>query len=186
MELAAPSRVFGAATDAEGVSELRRLELDILEDGHIGGLNGVLLGVAAEKGIRGACLLGEIPQILAQFPFPKAAKEILSAFSTIAGITVDLAELDQQARMVEGKLNELMAQIKSAQLDENEGQEEETYVPEPTTELGLKERDRRRLDELFRLAKDDRSKAYELKQELDRLDVFKQYEDKFLDLFKHE
>jgi hypothetical protein len=30
----------------------------------------------------------------------------------------------------------------------------------------------------------DRSKAYELKNELDRLDVFRDYEDRFLDLFK--
>ena len=30
----------------------------------------------------------------------------------------------------------------------------------------------------------DRSRAFELKQELDRLEVFKEYEDRFLDLFK--
>ena len=30
----------------------------------------------------------------------------------------------------------------------------------------------------------DRAKAIELKQELDRLGVFKDYEDRFLDLFK--
>jgi hypothetical protein len=34
------------------------------------------------------------------------------------------------------------------------------------------------------LAAKDRSKAFELKQELDRLGVFKEYEDRFLDLFK--
>src|SRR5262249_53414838 len=52
------SRVFGAATDAERLEELKRLELEILEDGQVGGLNGVLLGVAAESGLHGACLLG--------------------------------------------------------------------------------------------------------------------------------
>ena len=30
----------------------------------------------------------------------------------------------------------------------------------------------------------DRSKAYELKRELDRLELYKDYEDRFLDLFK--
>src|SRR5262249_3370547 len=39
-----PSRVFAAATDEESLSELRRMELEVLEDGHISGLNGVLLG----------------------------------------------------------------------------------------------------------------------------------------------
>ena len=37
------SRVFGVATDGESLEELKRLELRILQDGQIGGLNGVLL-----------------------------------------------------------------------------------------------------------------------------------------------
>ena len=39
------------------------------------------------------------------------------------------------------------------------------------------------LEALFDAASLDRTKAYELKRELDRLDVFKEYEDRFLDLF---
>src|SRR5262249_19560902 len=77
------SRVFGAASDAESLEELKGLELEILSDGHIGGLNGVLLGAAAESGLRGACLLGEIPQIFSQLPFPRASQAILEVFSTI-------------------------------------------------------------------------------------------------------
>jgi hypothetical protein len=41
-----------------------------------------------------------------------------------------------------------------------------------------------RIEELFTRAAGDRSKAFELKGELDRLGLFKQYEDRFLDLFK--
>jgi hypothetical protein len=37
---------------------------------------------------------------------------------------------------------------------------------------------------MFEQARQDRSKAMELKRELDRHGVFKQYEDRFLDLFK--
>jgi len=43
---------------------------------------------------------------------------------------------------------------------------------------------RQRIEKLFDQAAKDRSKAFELKQELDRLGVFKEYEDRFLDLFK--
>src|SRR5207247_6206360 len=98
------SRVFAAATDEESLAELKRLELDILEDGQIGGLNGVLLGVAAEGKLRGACLLGEMPHIFHQLPFPKASLAVLQAFSTIAGIQIDLSELSEQAKEVEQKL----------------------------------------------------------------------------------
>ena len=44
--------------------------------------------------------------------------------------------------------------------------------------------DRQRIEELFEQAVRDRSKAYELKGELDRLEVFGDYEDRFLDLFQ--
>ena len=37
---------------------------------------------------------------------------------------------------------------------------------------------------MFEAAELDRTKAYELKSELDRLEVFQEYEDRFLDLFK--
>jgi hypothetical protein len=37
---------------------------------------------------------------------------------------------------------------------------------------------------MFEEARADRSKAYLLKRELDRLKVFHDYEDRFLDLFK--
>ena len=36
----------------------------------------------------------------------------------------------------------------------------------------------------FEQARQDKSKAFELKQQLDRLDLFADYEDRFLDLFK--
>ena len=44
--------------------------------------------------------------------------------------------------------------------------------------------DRARLEQLFEKARRDRNAALQLKEELDRLGVFDQYEDRFLDLFK--
>jgi uncharacterized protein len=47
----------------------------------------------------------------------------------------------------------------------------------------LSPEDEQRIERLFAQAAEDRSKAYELKRELDRLNVFDQYENRFLDLF---
>jgi uncharacterized protein len=178
-----PSRVFGAATDAENLAELKRLELEILEDGHIGGLNGVLLGAAAEDGLRGTCLLGEMPHIFSQLPFPKASLAILEVFTAIAGIDLDLTELSDQAKAMEQQLGELLTRI-----EQTYGQQyptgEEAYGPEAAEEERISTADRQRIEGLFEQAVKDRSKAFELKQELDRLGVFKEYEDRFLDLFK--
>lgn len=177
------ARVFGAATDEEGLAELRTQSLDVIEDGQISGLNGVLLGAAAEAGLRGACLLGEMPQVFAQLPFPKASRAVLEAFATIAGIEVDLAELTEQAEEMEQRLIELLAQMEQA-LGQKMPAEEEPVEHEPAEAEGLGPEDERHLEELFTRAASDRSVAYELKRELDRLGVYREHEGRFLDLFK--
>jgi proteasome assembly chaperone (PAC2) family protein len=178
-----PSRVFGAATDRESLEELKRLELQVLEDGHIGGLNGVLLGAAAENGLRGACLLGEMPHLFSQLPFPKASLVILEVFTTITGIELDLTELAEPARVMEQQLGQLLAQVEKA-YGQQYPAEEAGDGPGPAEADQLGPAAKRRIEGFFEQARKDRSKAFELKQELDRLGVFKEYEDRFLDLFK--
>jgi proteasome assembly chaperone (PAC2) family protein len=204
------SRVFGAATDIEGVDELRKLAVKVLEDGNIGGLNGVLLGTAAAGGLRGTCLLGEMPQVFAQVPFPKASLAILESFAALTGVNVDLAELAEQSKVVEEQLGALLEQVEeqygrqpgAAEAEDEEGAEfgaaeEEGDEMEATggdegvgyryeePEESVSEPVVARIEELFSRAAGDRSKAFELKRELDRLGLFKQYEDRFLDLFSH-
>lgn len=183
------SRTFGAATDQTTLDELTQLELTMLDDGHISGLNGVLLGVAAEAGLPGTCLLGEMPHIFAQLPFPKAALGVLEVFSTIAKIQLDLTELAEQAVDVEQRLGELLSQVEHAmETQHQEPAEEEAFLgsdgPEESEEEAVSAKDRQRIDRLFEESTRDRSKAYELKRELDRLGIYSEYEDRFLDLFK--
>ena len=127
------SRVFRAATDEKSFEELKRLELELLEDGHIGGLNGILLGAAAEGGMRGTCLLGEMPHIFSHLPFPKASKAILEVFTMIAGIKLEMTELNEQVKIMEQQLGELLAQV-----EEKYGPQfavsEEGYRAEPAQE----------------------------------------------------
>jgi proteasome assembly chaperone (PAC2) family protein len=176
------SRVFGAATEQQSLDELKRLELEVLEDGNIGGLNGVLLAAAAEANLRGACLLGEMPHIFTQLPFPKASLAILEIFGTITGIELDFAELADQARAMEEQLGELLTRVEKAYLEQH-SDEDESFSPEPEEEK-VTAADEQRIETLFAQAGKDRSKAFELKRELDRLGIFKEYEDRFLDLFK--
>ena len=189
----ARSRVFGAATDSEGVQELKRLELELVDEGQISGLNGVLLGVAADAGLHGACLLGEMPHLFAQLPFPKASLAVLEVFTTMTGIEVDFTELAEQAQVVEDQLGELMSRVEegfvpgepetdAVQADDEEDEDE--AIPDPFAESKPEPNEAERIEGLFRQAARDRSKAFELKRMLDQLGVFKQYEDRFLDLFK--
>jgi proteasome assembly chaperone (PAC2) family protein len=178
------SRVFAATTQAEGLDELKEMKLELLEDGHIGGLNGVLLGAAAEGGVRGTCLLGEMPHLLAQLPYPKASLAVLKTFVKLCGIELDFTELEEQVQAVDEKLGELLAGVEHA-FQEEMPPEEEAFSTEEPEEEKLSAGEKGRIEELFSHARLDRSKAYELKSELDRLGVFRDYEDRFLDLFKN-
>ena len=178
---------------------MKRLELELVEEGQISGLNGVLLGVAADAGLPGACLLGEMPHLFAQLPFPKASLAVLEVFTTMTGIELDFAELAEQAQVVEEQLGDLMSRVEqgfgqggegeaetdATATDDDEGEDEdEESFPDPRAEPTPEPKQERRIEKLFTAAEKDRSKAFELKQMLDRLGVFKQYEDRFLDLFK--
>ncbi|HQR05586.1 MAG TPA: PAC2 family protein [Gemmatales bacterium] len=180
-----PSKVFVAATNEQNLEELQTQDVHVLEDGHIGGLNGVLLGVAAEKGLHGACLLGEMPHIFAQLPFPKASQAILEVFTAFTGIEIDFTEMTEEARRMEEQMGDILSQMeeKLGQAFTPPDDEEKLHMPMTAIEK-LSDEDRQKLDQLFVQAKSDRKKAFELKQELDRLSVFKDYEDRFLDLFK--
>jgi hypothetical protein len=179
------ARVFGAAIDRETLAEFKQLDVDILESGAISGLNGVLLGMAAAGGLPGGCLLGEIPHVFSQIPFPKAALAVLEFFSAMTGIELDYTELREHAVTVEKTLEDFLVRMEHAVEEANA---QPGHLPEPDAAGEKAPRpgaaDRRRIEELFSAARADRSRAYELKQELDRLGLFKEFEDRFLDLFK--
>ncbi|HZL71827.1 MAG TPA: PAC2 family protein [Planctomycetota bacterium] len=180
-----PSRVLGVATDNAGLEILRKAKVELLKTGRISGLNGVFLAAVAERGLREIGLLGEIPGLAIQIAYPKASRRVLETFSSLSGIDVDLKELTQYEETVDRQLKEVMARLERTLAGEGTGGEEHPELPPAEeTEPAVSESDRRRITELFEQARQDRSKSFELKRELDRLGLFKEYEDRFLDLFR--
>jgi len=177
------SAVYVAATDEATLDELGLLDVKILRSGNIGGLNGVLLGEAAEQGLHGGCLLGEMPHIFAQFPFPGGSLAVLKVFCEFAGLPVGLEELQKQSEEISEQLGELLAKVQG-EFREREPLAEEPEEAEPEPPPRLSPDEERQIESLFAEARTNRSKAYELKQLLDRLQVFADYEDRFLDLFQ--
>jgi len=176
------SRVFSAAIDRETLTRFRQLGLEPLESGAISGLNGVLLGMAANHGLPGGCLLGEIPHVFSQIPFPKASLAVLKAFTTMSGIELDFSELREHAETVERTLETFLTRMEDAA---GQTEADENHEPKPETRSSRPgSKDRQRIEQLFTEARNDRSRAYELKQELDRQGLFDEFEDRFLDLFK--
>jgi uncharacterized protein len=182
VSLRAPARVFGVSTHPEGRDRLRRAGVTILSTGHITGLNGVLLGVAAQRGIHGLGLLGEMPALVTSIPYAKASSAVLEKFCRLTDISIELQELEEYGRTVE---NHLADAIDTLQKAVQQQQARESGEPDPAAEPDtLTEDDRRQIETLFTQAARQRSKTFELKRLLDRLGVFDLYEDRFLDLFR--
>jgi uncharacterized protein len=86
--------------------------------GNITGLNGLLLGLAKKRGLEAICLMGEIPDYLAEvpFPYPRATRSVLEILGKLLGIETDYRPLDEWAlqvdEIVKGIYEKLPADIK--------------------------------------------------------------------------
>jgi proteasome assembly chaperone (PAC2) family protein len=185
-------RVFAVATRLDLLDEVRRLDVEVLQEGEIQGLNGVFLSAASARSLGGICLLGEFPIFAHSIANPKASSAVLRVFSALSGIRLDLTELDEQAVGIERALTEHYRRLQQAAEAQARAQGTGQPRPDEEGEEWRKPRDdeitpevEARIESFFRAAQHDRSKALELKAELDRNGVFKRYEDRFLDLFKH-
>ena len=110
-------KVWAVPNSEELIAEVKRYDNTLLMSdiegrrgqGTISGLNGLLLGVAKERGLQGICLLGEIPIYLSQFPipYPKASRAILEVLTSNLGVNVDLGKLDDLSWEVEQNIERL-------------------------------------------------------------------------------
>lgn len=178
--------VWFAATDQKIKDSLIKYNIKIMSEGQISGMNGLFLGVAKKMNLSGFCLLSEIPIYTIQIENPKASYAILETLSRILGIAIDLSELNNQANSVEEQINQLIDYLKTGAAQPPPiGEEEIEKIKKSLSEYSkLPQSVRIKIEKLFSEAKKDLSKANELKQELDKWNAYKEYEDRFLDLFK--
>lgn len=182
------SNVIGVATDHETLDELSNNDIALLEAGSISGMNGILLGVAAERKVPGGCLLGEMPAALVNVPFPKASFAVLNSFDRLVDFDIDLSELGLEVERMGRQIADAMEKFRRLEQQDEPASFEsmETYMPDPVEDENLSDEDKAMLEKLFSESEKDRARAFELKRELDRLDAFGDYEDRFLDLFKSD
>ncbi|MDD4953534.1 MAG: PAC2 family protein [Candidatus Omnitrophica bacterium] len=177
------------AATSEGLkNSLKKHGFNLLSQGQISGMNGLFLGIAKKKGMEGFCLLGEIPLYTIQIENPKAAKAVLAALTRIMDIRLDFSALIEQAQGMETEINRLLDYLKLGPTQGTAGpigEEEIEKIKKSLSQLtklpfSVKEK----IDKLFLQAENNIATATELKSELDKWNVYKEYEDKFLDLFR--
>jgi proteasome assembly chaperone (PAC2) family protein len=161
-------RVWAVPNDRGLLDEVKRLPNTIvmsdLEDragrGNITGLNGVLLGVAAKRGLPGICFLGEVPMYVAHFPgpytilYPKASRSILEVLADHLGVQVDLGNITAFANNVEREIEGIYQNLPAVIREELDKLKHFGYVrqeaePGPITDEE-KERILKEVEEFFR------------------------------------
>ena len=181
------SNIWFAATTAELKNNFKKYNFNLLSEGQISGMNGLFLGMTKREGLKGICLLGEIPLYTIQIENPRASQSVLAALGKLMNIQIDLGNLSEQANVIEGEINKLLdylkigAQGQQAPIGEDEIERIKKTLSQLTKlPVSVKER----IEKLFEQAKSDIAKANELKTELDKWSAYKEYEDRFLDLFR--
>lgn len=111
------SKVWGVAT-TPGVHQYLS-QFNLVEGGNIqiAGLNGLLLGVAKERGIEGVCLLGEVPVYASRVENPMAALAVVNALTGILGIKIELTELEHIANDTREKIKQAASEAMGQYID---------------------------------------------------------------------
>jgi proteasome assembly chaperone (PAC2) family protein len=177
--------IWFASTAKEWNDNLKKLNLNLLSAGQVSGMNGLFLGYAKNAGLDGFCLLAEVPLYTIQIENPKASLAVLEVLQKILAIQIDFTGLIEQAHNMEDEINKLLDYLKVAPSAAGPiGEEDIEKIKKSLSQLtklplSVKEK----IEALFTQSKVDISKANELKSELDKWNVYKDYEDRFLDLF---
>lgn len=178
--------IWFTATSQKLSDVFKGLGFNMLSEGQISGMNGLFLGFAKQAGIDGVCLLGDIPLYTIQIENPKTSAVVLEALGNILNIKIDTAMLREQAQIMDDEINKLLEYLKVGGSSTGPiGEEEIEKIKKSLSQLtklpfSVKEK----IEGLFTQAQKDLSRAKELKVELDKWNVYKEYEDRFLDLFR--
>src|ERR671938_458121 len=125
-------RVFGTATDSDIVKSFHEQNISTMDGGSITGMNGLIIGIAKLRGIKGTCLLGETSGYVVD---AKASKSILESLLSIVGIEIDMTMLEKRAKDTEMLIQTVEQQVAGRTGRITEGQQH-SDVPRRPSDTG--------------------------------------------------
>ena len=179
-------RLWVSANDQKLLDGVVGLGVLKLEGGKISGLNGLFAAVCSRFNISAACILADIPAYTVQIENPKACLAILKFMGKLLGEKFNYSILERKSKRMDEQVSNFLEYIKETKdMDKIEEYADNTGE-DSTVHNQLPGSARENIEKLFREVKIDPSKAALLKNELDRWNVYHEYEDRFLDLFKRD
>ena len=114
-------RVFGTATSRDLLPLLSRNGVQIMKEGGISGMNGVVVGMAKLHGMEGVSLLGETSGYLLD---PAASQSVLEALSKVLGVKIDMTSIQERAKEAQQIFSQIQRMAEPSP-DEARGAKEE-------------------------------------------------------------
>jgi len=108
----ASPKVYGAATSKAMLDSISEKGVTLMKDGGISGMNGLLIGMAALRGLEGACLLGETSGFVVD---AGASKSVLEVLSRAVGFPIDTSKLKAKAEETQKVISQLQAMSEQSQ-----------------------------------------------------------------------
>jgi uncharacterized protein len=116
-------RVFCTASDMESLRSINTPDIAVMDGGAITGMNGLIIGLAKLKGMRGTCLLGETSGYVVD---AKASRSILEVLTTRLGLEISMDVLDARAKDTEMLIRTIEQQMGQTSGGRLEGREQTT------------------------------------------------------------
>ncbi|MBI4043633.1 MAG: PAC2 family protein [Candidatus Diapherotrites archaeon] len=114
-------KVVVAATHSKYLDEFKKLGGKVDQpEGLISGAAGLVLGLAAQEGLGGVCLMGETNARLV-YGDPGAAKKVLEMISRRFAFKVKMDRIEQEATNIEKAFQQLSESIEKAEHSEKDG-----------------------------------------------------------------
>jgi len=120
-----PSRVWVTATHKKLLSDLSPYCEQVLQEGQVSGMNGLLLGVAKQMGMEGFCLLGEIPFYTTEIENPKASMSVLEVLSKYLRLEIDFRELKDLSKQTQKEIDHYLLELQRREQDEEKQTEDQ-------------------------------------------------------------
>jgi len=115
--LAEKPRVWAAATDSELLTGLESYGLVLKGNFYVAGMNGLLLAVAREKGMKGICLLGETPRYLGDMGNPMASQSVLQVLTRVLDVDIDMSRMEEMVRRAQREISEAIRESRRQYID---------------------------------------------------------------------
>lgn len=110
-------RVWATATDNELLKKLQGQDLVLKGDFYVAGMNGLLLSVAKERGMKGICLLGETPRYLGEAGNPAASQAVLEILIKLLKVNVDMSEIEGLAQQTRQEIENIVKESRREYID---------------------------------------------------------------------